>query len=183
MLHIHVFLAAPLRPRHMAKPRAGQHQGGVAVRERSHHAGSAADLTVQPLDHVVGADTGPMLTGKITVGQRFLDAVFDLPGGLLQLHGAQLGDHGFRLLAGRFLALLRVKMRQGRKERAIPSFPPLLTQNQLLSAPLVPLFPDCSDPSLGQRLGQCFNTQHCEKTRSKLWQSDIHWNTEKPHSL
>ena len=108
MLHIHVFLAAPLRPRHMAKPRAGQHQGGVAVRERSHHAGSAADLTVQPLDHVVGADTGPMLTGKITVGQRFLDAVFDLPGGLLQLHGAQLGDHGFRLLTGRLFALLSV---------------------------------------------------------------------------
>ena len=31
MLHIHVFLAAPLRARHMAQPRADQHQGGVAV--------------------------------------------------------------------------------------------------------------------------------------------------------
>ena len=41
----------------------------------------------------------PVLAGKIAVGQRFLDAVLDLLGGLLQLHGAQLGDHGLRLLA------------------------------------------------------------------------------------
>ena len=99
MLHIHVFLAAPLRARHMAQPRADQHQGGIAVRERPHHACSAADLAVQPLDHVVGADVRPMLTGEIAVGQRLLDAVPDLFGGLLQLHGAQLRNHGLRLLA------------------------------------------------------------------------------------
>ena len=75
VLHVHVFLVAPLGARHMAQPRADQHQGGVAVRERSHHAGSAADLTVQPLDHVVGADSGPVFAGKIAVGQRFLNAV------------------------------------------------------------------------------------------------------------
>ena len=68
VLHVHVFLVAPLGTCHMAQPRADQHQGGVAVRERSHHAGSAADLTVQPLDHVVGADARPMLAGKIAVG-------------------------------------------------------------------------------------------------------------------
>ena len=51
-----------------------QHQSGVAVRERSHHAGSAADLTVQPFDHVVGADARLMLTGEIAVGQRLLNA-------------------------------------------------------------------------------------------------------------
>ena len=67
MLHVHVLLAAPLGARHVAKSGADQHQGGVAVRERSHHAGSAADLTVQPLDHVVGADTRPILAGKIAV--------------------------------------------------------------------------------------------------------------------
>ena len=61
MLHVHVFLAAPLGARHVAEPGADQHQGGVAVRERPHHAGSAADLTVQPLDHVVGTDARPML--------------------------------------------------------------------------------------------------------------------------
>ena len=99
MLHIHVFLAAPLRARHMAQPRADQHQGGIAVRECSHPASSAADLTVQPLDRVVGADARSVLAGEIAVGQRLLDAVPNLFGGLLQLHGAQLGDHGLRLLA------------------------------------------------------------------------------------
>ena len=57
VLHVHVFLVAPLSTCHMAQPRADQHQGGVAIGERPHHAGSAADLTVQPLDYVVGADT------------------------------------------------------------------------------------------------------------------------------
>ena len=51
MLHIHVFFAAPLGTRHVAKPRADQHQGRVAVRERPHHTRPAADFTVQPLDH------------------------------------------------------------------------------------------------------------------------------------
>ena len=50
--------------------------------------------------------------------------------------------------------LLRVKMRRGRKERAILSFPPLLAQNDLLSAPLVPLSPACPNSSLGHGLGQ-----------------------------
>ena len=31
----------------------------------------------------------------------FVSIVLDLLGGLLQLHGAQLGDHGLCLLAGR----------------------------------------------------------------------------------
>ena len=61
MLHVHVFLAAPLGARHMAQPRADQHQGGVAIGECPHHAGPAADLTVQPLDHIVGADARPVL--------------------------------------------------------------------------------------------------------------------------
>ena len=93
----------------MAKPGTDQYQGELPSGERSHHAGSAADLTVQPLDHVVGTDARPMLAGKIAVGQRFLDTVLDLLGSLLPLHGAQFGDHGFRLLTGRlFFALLRV---------------------------------------------------------------------------
>ena len=88
VLHVHIFFVAPLRARHMAKPGADQHQSRVAVRERSHHAGSAADLPIQPLNHVVGTDARPMLAGKIAVGQRFLDTVLDLLGSLLQLHGA-----------------------------------------------------------------------------------------------
>ena len=64
MLHVHVFLAAPLGARHMAEPGADQHQGGVAVRERPCHSRPSADLPVQPLDHVVGTDARPVLTGK-----------------------------------------------------------------------------------------------------------------------
>ena len=108
MLHVHVFLVAPLGARHVAKSGADQHQGGVAIGECPHHPRPSADLTVQPLDHVVGADARPVFAGKIAVGQRFLDAVLDLLGGLLQLHGAQLGNDSLRLLAGRFFALLRV---------------------------------------------------------------------------
>ena len=101
VLHVHVFLVAPLGARHMAEPCADQHQGGVAVRERPYHSRPSADLTVQPLDHVVGADAGPVLAGKIAVGQRFLDAVLDLLGSLLQLHGTEFLHHGLCLLAGR----------------------------------------------------------------------------------
>ena len=108
MLHVHVFLVAPLGARHMAEPRADQHQGGVAVRERPHHPRPPADLPVQPLDHVVGTDTRPVLAGKIAVGQRLLDAVLDFLGDLLQLHGAQLGNDGLYLLAGCLFALLGV---------------------------------------------------------------------------
>ena len=82
VLHVHIFFVAPLRARYMAKPGADQHQSRVAVRERSHHAGSAADLSIQPLNHVVGTDARPMLAGKIAVGQRFLNAVLDLLGRL-----------------------------------------------------------------------------------------------------
>ena len=99
-----IYFFAPLRARYMAKPGADQHQSRVAVRERSHHAGSAADLTVQLLNHIVGADARPMLAGKIAVGQRFLDTVLDLLGSLLQLHGAQSGNDRFSLVAGRLYA-------------------------------------------------------------------------------
>ncbi len=78
VLHVHVFLAAPLGARHMAEPGADQHQGGVAIRERPHHAGAPADLTVQPLNHVVGADARPVFAGKIAVGQRLLRSRQDL---------------------------------------------------------------------------------------------------------
>ena len=70
MLHIHVLLVAPLGSSHVAKPRADQHQGRVAIGECPHHTGAPADLTVQPLDHVVGTDARPVLAGKIAVGQR-----------------------------------------------------------------------------------------------------------------
>ena len=35
VLHVHVFLVAPLGARHMAEPGADQHQSGVAIEEKS----------------------------------------------------------------------------------------------------------------------------------------------------
>ena len=67
VLHIHVLLVAPLGAGHMAQPGTDQHQSRVTVRETAHHTGAAADFPVQPLNDIVGADTGPMLTGKITI--------------------------------------------------------------------------------------------------------------------
>ena len=86
VLHVHVFFVAPLGARHMAEPGTDQHQGGVAIGECPHHTGAPTDLTVQPLDHIVGTDARPMLAGKIAVSQSFLNAVLDLFGGLLQFH-------------------------------------------------------------------------------------------------
>ena len=76
VLHVHVFLVAPLGARHVTKSGADQHQGGVPVRECPYHAGPAADLTVQPLDQVVATDARPVLAGKSAVGQRFLCTIF-----------------------------------------------------------------------------------------------------------
>ena len=45
----------------------------------------AENLTVQPLDHVVGTAARPVLAGEVTVGQRLLNAIFDLLGGFLCL--------------------------------------------------------------------------------------------------
>ena len=108
VLHIHVLFAASLGISHMTQPRADQHESGVPVRESSRHTRPVTDTPVQALDCIVGSDTRPVLTGEIAVGQWLLNAVLDLPGGLLQIHGSQLDDHGFRLFVERLFALLRV---------------------------------------------------------------------------
>ena len=108
MLHVHVLLVAPLCSRHMTQPCTDQHQRRVPIEERSRRTCPAADLTVQPFDHIVGADTRPVLAGKITAGQRLLDAVLDLLGSFLQLHRSQLGNDSSCLLEGGFFALQRV---------------------------------------------------------------------------
>ena len=109
VLHVHVFLVAPLGTGHMAKPVTDQHQSRVAVRKTAYYPSSAADLPVQPLETIVGADAGPVFTVEIAVGQRFLYAVsYQLIGGFLQLHFLQLVHHSFGPFAGGLLALLSV---------------------------------------------------------------------------
>lgn len=83
-----------------------QYQSDVAVRKRPLHAVPASYFPVQLLVYVIGADTDPMLAGKIAVGQRFLNAVLDLLGNLLQLHDAQLNDHNLCLLVYAFFLSL-----------------------------------------------------------------------------
>ena len=83
------------------QPGADQHQGGAPVRERPHHTGAPTDLTVQPLDHMVGTDARPVLAGEIAVGQRLLHAAADkFPDLILDHFLVQLYDLlGQRLLA------------------------------------------------------------------------------------
>ena len=100
VLHVHVFLVAPLGARHMAEPGTDQHQGGIAIRERPYHTGTSANLTVQPLDHIVGADTCPMLAWKVAVGKRFFNAILHFLRCFFQLHRFQLGDDSFCFFTG-----------------------------------------------------------------------------------
>ena len=68
MLHVHVFLAAPLSACDMSQAGADEHQRGVAVGEGSDYAGPSSDLAVQAFNDVVRADPRPMFRGKIAVG-------------------------------------------------------------------------------------------------------------------
>ena len=92
----------------MAQAGTDQHEGGVTIRETTHHTGAAADLPVEPLNDIVGADASPVFAGKIAVGKSLLNAILYLPGSLLQFHCPQLFHDNFGLLAGSFLALLGV---------------------------------------------------------------------------
>ena len=67
VLHIHVLLVAPLGACYMAQPSTDQHQSRVAVRETAYYPSAAADLPVQPLNHIIGTDASPVLAGKIAV--------------------------------------------------------------------------------------------------------------------
>lgn len=62
--HVQVAAGAPLALSHVLQPRGHEHEGAPPVREGSDHAGSPADLAVQPLDGVVGAYAPPVLAGE-----------------------------------------------------------------------------------------------------------------------
>lgn len=108
VFHIDVLFVAPLDAGHMAQTGTDQHEGRVAVREAAYYTGTAADLPVESLHDIVGSNTGPVFTGKLTVGQRFLNAILHLLGSLFQLHRMQLLHHGVGFLPGSVLAFLGV---------------------------------------------------------------------------
>ena len=64
VLHIHVLFVSPLGASHMAQPGADQHESGVFVWETADYTGAAASFPVQSLNHIIGADAGPVFTGK-----------------------------------------------------------------------------------------------------------------------
>ena len=64
MLHVHVLLVAPLGTGHMAQPGTDEHKGRVAVREAANHTSAAADLSVEPLNDVIGTNASPVSLGK-----------------------------------------------------------------------------------------------------------------------
>lgn len=80
-----------------------QHQSKVAVRKTAHHTGTVADFPVQPLNNIVGADTSPVLAGKITISKsRFITVLHSLSI-LLQLHRAQFLQYCLVPLQAAFL--------------------------------------------------------------------------------
>ena len=60
VLHVHVFLVAPLCAGNMAQPGADQHERGFAVRKAPDHPRTPPDLPVQSLNHIVRADPCPV---------------------------------------------------------------------------------------------------------------------------
>ena len=67
MLHIHIPFVAPLCPSHVPQPGADQHQGRIPIREGPNYPCAAADLPIEPLDGVVGADAGPVFGREVTI--------------------------------------------------------------------------------------------------------------------
>ena len=84
MLHVHVFLVAPLGTGNMAQSGTDQHQGRIAIREGAHHSSTAANLPVQSFNDIIGTDSGPMLKRRIAVSQRLFHAVLNLLGSSLR---------------------------------------------------------------------------------------------------
>ena len=62
---LHVFLITQLGANYITKSGINRHKSSIAVREATHHTGTAAMLPVQPFNYIVGTDTGPVFAGKI----------------------------------------------------------------------------------------------------------------------
>lgn len=63
----------PLCTGHMAQPDTDQYESKIAVRKTPRHASAAEKFPVQSFNDIIGADTGPLLAGKIAVGQCFFN--------------------------------------------------------------------------------------------------------------
>ena len=112
--HVQIASGAPFAPRDVLQPRRHGHEGGLFVWEGSDHPCSPADLPVESLDGVVGADPPPAGGGESRVRQGLgvapadglrgllvarLTAPVALDGGGGESHALELG-HTDRHLAG-----------------------------------------------------------------------------------
>ena len=61
VLHVHVFLTAPLGPGNVPQPGTDQHQRGIPIRESTNDPRPAPDLPVHSFNHIVGSNLHPML--------------------------------------------------------------------------------------------------------------------------
>ena len=75
MFHIQIPLVFPGLAGNVPEPGAYHHQRGVPVRKRSDYPRSSPDLAVHSFDHIVGADSRPVLSRKIHIRKSFLKKV------------------------------------------------------------------------------------------------------------
>jgi hypothetical protein len=109
----------------MTKPGTNQHQGGISTQKSTDDPRSPPDLTIHPLNYIIGTDLRPVFRRIITVGQRFFNASLHFLGGLRQLHLFQLCllPHCFRGGASN-------SYKNSGRERII-SLPHILTKNSV----------------------------------------------------
>ena len=94
VLHVPVFLIAPLSTGHIAQPDLGQHKRKIAVREIAHHTSAVVNRLVQSFNDIIGTDTSLVFAEKIAVSQRFFSCALHLLGCFFQLYEAQSFYYG-----------------------------------------------------------------------------------------
>ena len=67
-------------------------KGRITVWETTSYTSTGA-LPVQSLNNIVGSDVGPVFTGKVTVGQDFLNTALNSFYRPLQFHGKEFLQH------------------------------------------------------------------------------------------
>ena len=74
----------------------GERHRGISVRDSANHSRSSLDLTYDAVQRVVCLDPGSVIAKKNVVAERVVDALPDLAGNSLELHGLQLIGHQTR---------------------------------------------------------------------------------------
>ena len=100
VLRVHVILVAPLGARHMAKPRADQHQGGISIGERPHHASPAA---ISRFSRSITLLVRIRVQCSLGKSQEVSVSSIPCSGWLLCIPSGQVGKHGLQSGTGRII--------------------------------------------------------------------------------